>query len=243
MSADSNSFDPYRSPSLPEVPYHGPPPTGRPGWLTTICVLCIVLGALGLFNSVFGAVGVIVGPIIQKAFQPKAGNGMSDDMQKVQEEFQTEINAIQAKYFWETVPALGFRFIVSLLLLIGGIRALSLVAAGRKLLLAACSIAIVFELLFSILQSIMYLDTMTLVNEYVIKLTAALPQNVNDGGVGRFLPTLARVSMIGSMAAYYLISLAKVCLYIFGVIYLRRPRIMALFSANQSLPPAPSFGS
>ena len=52
MTADS--FDPYRSPSLPEGPYAGVAPSGRPGGLTTLCVLCMVLGALGLFNSLLG---------------------------------------------------------------------------------------------------------------------------------------------------------------------------------------------
>lgn len=243
MSADSNSFDPYRSPSLPEVPYHGPPPTGRPGWLTAICVLCIVLGALGLMNSLLGTLGAIGGQFIQKAVQPTANAGMPPEMKDAQEKFQTEINAVQMKYFWVTVPSLGVRFIVALLLLIGGIRSLSLLEPGRKLLIIACSLALVFELLHAILQSIISLDTMTVVNEYVVNLTATMPQNANGPDMSRILPTIVRASVIGGLIFAYVIAFAKICLYIFGVIYLRRPRIMALFGTNQSLPPAPSFGS
>src|SRR3954470_2053768 len=109
MSAESQTFDPYRSPTLPEVPYAPPMTTGRPGWLTTLCVLCIVLGALGLFNSLLGAAGAIGGQFIQKALQPAAGAGMPADMKDAQEEFQADINAVQLKYFWATIPALAFR--------------------------------------------------------------------------------------------------------------------------------------
>jgi hypothetical protein len=234
MSSDSHAFDPYRSPAQPEVPYHAPPTTGRPGWLTTLCVLCIVLGALGLFNSLIGTAGAIAGPFIQKAFQPKAGQGMPDDMQKAQEDFQTEINAVQNKYFWGTMPALGFRFVVALLLLIGGIRTLSMVEPGRKLLLIACSVAIVFELAFSILQSIISLDTMTIVNEYVVKMTATMPQNGNGPDMSQILPTVVRASVIASLVFAYLISLAKIGLYIFGLVYLRKPHIVALFTNSPS---------
>ncbi len=238
MSSDSQAFDPYRSPVQPEVPYVGPPTTGRPGWLTTLCVLCIVLGALGLFNSLIGAAGAIGGPFIQKAFQPKAGKGMPDDMQKAQEQFQTEINAVQNKYFWATMPALAFRFVAALLLLIGGIRTLSLMEPGRQLLLIACSIAIVFELMFSILQSIISLDTMTIVNEYVVKMTETMPQNANGPDMSRILPTVVRASVIVSMVLAYLISLAKIGLYIFGLVYLRKPQIIALFTNSPSATPA-----
>lgn len=233
MSADSQSFDPYRSPIQPEVPYTGPPPTGRTGWLTTLCVLCIVLGALGLFNSLIGAVGAIGGQFIQKALQPTAGAGMPAEMKDAQEKFQAEINAVQMKYFWVTVPALAFRFVAALLLLIGGIRTLSLVEPGRKLLLIACSVAIVFELLHAILQSIISLDTMTVVNEYVVNLTETMPQNANGPDMSRILPTIIRASVIGGLVFAYLISLVKIGLYIFGLIYLRKPHIIALFHSNQ----------
>src|SRR3954470_14379594 len=100
MSSDLQSFDPYRSPTQPEVqyagqsgvpygglpgaPYAGPPPRVRTGLLTTLCVLCIVLGALGLMNSLMGAVGAIGGQFIQKALQPTAGAGMPADMKQAQ---------------------------------------------------------------------------------------------------------------------------------------------------------------
>ena len=105
MSSDSQSFDPYRSPAQPEVPYAGqsgipfggqpgvsyggqpgvpclgPPPTVRPGLLTTLCVLCIVLGALGLgaleidqVDQLRGWGSAAVEPVVEAAAGEKGAN-------------------------------------------------------------------------------------------------------------------------------------------------------------------------
>jgi hypothetical protein len=236
MASDPHAFDPYRSPSLPEGPSIGLSPTGRPGLLTTLCVLCIVLGSLGLMNSVVGALGAIGGQILQKTLQPAAGAGMPDDMKKVQEDFQAEIYAVQAKYFWATMPALGFRFVAALLLLIGGIRSLSLVEGGRKMLLAACTVAVVFELVHAILQSVITLGMMTTVNSYVEKLTATMPQGNNGPDMSQIMPMIVRGSIIGGLVFSYIIAVAKIALYVFGLIYLQKPRIRALFRASPTEP-------
>jgi hypothetical protein len=234
MTADSTSFDPYRSPSLPEGPYAGAAPSGRPGMLTTLCVLCIVLGALGLLNSLLGAAGAIGGRALQTAIQPKTSTGLPPEMQEAQQKFQDDVNAVQAKYFWALVPGLGFRFVAALLLLIGGIRSLSLKDSGRKLLLAACGVAVVFELVHSILQSIITLETMTAVNSYVEKLTTLLPQKKEAPGVIAVLPMIVRGSIIGSLILAFLIALAKIGLYLFGLIYLQKKHIRGLFTTLSS---------
>jgi hypothetical protein len=230
MTTDS-PFDPYRSPSLPEVPYPGMQRAGRPGWLTTLCVLCIVLGALGIMNSLFGAVGAIGGPMMQRWIQPKASTGLPPKLQQAQEKFQGELNAVQGKFFWATVPALLFRFVVALLLLIGGVRSLSLKEAGRQLLLIACGAALVFEVLHAILQSLISLEMMTVVNSYVENLTNGLPDDNNTPpGMIPMMQMIVRISIIGGIIFAYLIAIAKIALYTFGLIYLRKKHIKGLFT-------------
>jgi hypothetical protein len=231
MTAEPKSFDPYRSPSLPEGPYAGVPRVGRPGKLTTLCVLCIVLGALGMMNSLFGAVGAAGGRVLQAAIQPKTSPGMPPGMQEAQNKFQEDLYTVQVKYLWAIVPGLIFRFVAALLLLIGGIRSLSLREPGRKLLLIACSVALVFELCNSILQSVISLDTMTAVNSYVESLMAALPQN-GPAEVGAIVPAIVRGSIVGGMVITYLIALAKMGLYLFGLIYLQKKHIRGLFTSG-----------
>ena len=229
MSFDSQAFDPYRSPSLPEGPYVGLPATGRPGLLTTLCVLCIVLGSLGLLNSLMGTVGAVAGPKLQEALQPAAGAGMPDDMKQVQADFQDEIYKVQGKYLWATIPALAFRFVAALLLLIGGIRSLSLVEGGRKTLLAACAVAVVFELLHGILQGVITANMMTAVNSYVEKLMPRCHRPAKETDMRRIMPLVVRGSIIGGLVFSYLIALAKIALYFFGLIYLQKQRTFADF--------------
>src|SRR5262245_55300059 len=198
MSADSQAFDPYRSPSLPEGPYaDGRVQAGRPGALTALCVLCIVLGALGLMNSLFGTIGAVAGPKLQAAFQPKSSPGMPAEMQKVQQEFQDEVMKIQAKYFWESVIALVFRFAAALLLLIGGLRSLGLAEPGRKILLVACAVALAFELAHAILQSMVQMEMMTSVNSFVEGLLSNMPQGKGTPpGFNSMMQSVVRGSII-----------------------------------------------
>src|SRR6187401_370263 len=130
MSADSSALDPYRPPSLPEGPYEGAPSTGRPGWLTALCVLCIVLGALGIMNSLMGAAGAIGGQQLQALVQPKGSPSATPEMQQVQQDFQDQVNGVQNKYFRPIVGGLALRVVAASLLLVGGMLALGLKESG-----------------------------------------------------------------------------------------------------------------
>ena len=232
MSANSSALDPYRPPSLPEGPYEGLPSSGRPGWLTVLCVLCIVLGSLGIMNSLMGTAGAIGGQKLQAMVQPKASRSAGPEMQKVQQEFQDEINGVQNRYFWPIVGGLAFRVVAALLLLIGGILSLNLKESGRKTLLVACAVAVVFELLHAILQSFVNMETMTAVNSFVQKFTTALPQGENTPP--NFAPMMQGIvqgSIIAGFVIAYLLALAKICLYIFGLIYLQKKHIRGVFTA------------
>jgi hypothetical protein len=241
MSSDPQAFDPYRSPSLPEGPYGGPPPTGRrPGWLTTLCVLCIVLGALGLFNSLFGAFGLVVGRQFQQMVMKSQSQapGIPPEMQEAQEKMQTEIYAIQEKYLWMLAGGLVFRFVASALLLIGGIGALGLKPWGRQVLIAGCAVAAPFVLLDAILQSLISMENMTVMNGYMERMIQASPGTGAPEKIEGFIRGVFGFIKFASIAVLSLLALAKIALYIFGLIYLQKPHIKALFhAANPSLAP------
>jgi len=234
MTGDSQPLDPYRSPTLPEGPYAGVSRTGRPGWLTTLCVLCIVLGALGMMNSLFGAFGILGGKAIQKWVQPKGANtGMPPEMQAAQEKFQEDLYAVQDKYFWVLVPSVVIRFPVALLLLMGGIRALSLQERGRKLLLMGCGVALGFELASSILQSFLVMENMTITNGYIENITNNMPKDKAAAvQVMGIVKTVTRAINIVVLVLTGVVVLLKIALYLFGLIYLRKPHIQALFHSQ-----------
>jgi len=234
MSADSQAFDPYRSPSMPEVPYAGPPPAGRSGWLTTLCVLCIVLGALGLVNSAFGTLGMIVGKKIQQTMAAQPQPGMPADLQEAQQKMQEEMYAIQDKYWTPLVLAIVFRVVVGALLVLGGVRSLGLHESGRKLLILACAVALVFDTLQTILQSIMTMENMTIVNSYLEVMTgktSGVPANMEA-----IVQVISSILRFFAIALIYVIALAKIALYVFGLVYLRKPLVIALFRNSSALP-------
>ena len=231
MSAETQTFDPYRSPSLPEGPYAAPIPIGRPGWLTMLCVCCIVLGALGLLNSLFGTLGILGGKAIQTWVQPKgATTGMPQEMQDAQEKFQKDLYGVQDRYYWYLVVAIAARFVVAPLLLYSGIRALSLDEQGRKLLVIACAIALGFELCAAILQSALALENLTITNSYVENITSKMPKDKAEvARVASIVQTTTRIIGVVVLAFTGLIVFLKLALYTFGSIYLRKPHIRALF--------------
>jgi hypothetical protein len=235
MSAQSQAFDPYRSPSLPEGPYAAIAPYGRPGWLTMLCVCCIVLGALGLLNSLFGTFGILGGKAIQTWVQPKgAATGMPQEMQDAQEKFQNDLYGVQDRYYWFLVAAIAVRFVVSPLLLYAGIRALSLDEQGRKLLVMACAIALGFELCAAILQSALALENLTITHSYVENITSKMPKDKAEVvRVASIVKTTTRIIGIVVLVFAGLIVFLKLALYTFGYFYLRQPHIRALFGQVQ----------
>jgi hypothetical protein len=224
MSADKPSLDPYRSPNLPEGPYAGQMSSARPGLLTALCVLAIVLGALGMLNAFIGSVAAAAGPRLQAMVQPRPMPGTPPEMQQVQQDFQDATNAIQAKYKVGIFASLLFRFAAGLLLLVGGIKAISLRESGRRRLLLAFGVATCFELANAILQSMVNLEMMTAANSVV----DGFLQSASGEGIPG-IRTAVKGVLIGSMVFAYLIVLAKVALYVGGIVYLQRPKVRELF--------------
>lgn len=222
------SFDPYRSPVLPEGP---PMPVGaRPGWLTALCVVCIVLGSLGMLNSLFGSAGLIAGKQIQRFAKAQPSPGMSQDMQDAQDKFQDELYGVQLKYWWPLAIGLLLRFVVALLLVVGGARALGLAESGRRTLLLACALALPFELAHTILQSLIMLENMTAMNTFAEKLANEMPKNGPEG-MQNFIQYFFRGAMIFSLVIMFVMALLKIGLYLFGLLYLQKDRIKQLFAA------------
>ena len=232
MSADS-SLDPYRSPSLPEGPYAGLPTRARPGWLTALCVVCIVLGALGVLNSLVGTAAVLAGPKFQSMFQPRPTAGVPDDMLQAQQDLMDEINAVQKKHLITTLVLLAFKLVAAVLLLAGGLRCLGLNEGGRKLLLIACGVALMFEVVHSILQTMINLEMMTATNSATEKFESTINSN-SPPGTAPVMKWIIRGAFIGPMITSYFMSLLKSCLFVFGLIYLNKKHIKGLFKSGGS---------
>jgi hypothetical protein len=227
MASESSAVDPYRSPVLPEYDPLGRSRGGRPTGITVLCVLCIVLGALGLMNSLMGTLGAVAGPQLQRILQPKAG---PSEMQKAQEKFQQEVNDVQAKFFTPLILGLGFRFLVAMLLLIGGVRTLSLHENGRKMLVVACALALIFEMGHAVLQSMISMEMMVAFNSLTEGILASAPDDKKmPPDFAKTMGTVMRITFLSQFVLMFGLVLAKGALYIFGYVYLQKQRIKALF--------------
>jgi hypothetical protein len=228
-ASDVTPFDPYRSPSLPEGPYADKPSTGRPQLLTALLIICLVLGVLGLMNSLVGVIGVVGGQQLQKAFQPELPPNVPSGMQKAQDEFQAEINEVQAKHWLGMVISLLFRFTAAVLLIIGSVKALGKKESGRKMLLAACAVALVFELGHAIMQTLITTEMMTAFNGYTESMIQSMPDRKNTEGVKNFLRSLPGIMIYAMVGSFFVMMLAKSAVYLFGLIYLNKQKIKDRF--------------
>lgn len=233
MSADAR-LDPYQSPSLPQGPI-GPVRSGKPGWLTALCVICLVLGLLGLMNTCFGTVGAIFGTKVQSMFQPKAGTpGMPAELEKAQQQLNDDLQAVLKKHYVVIVAFLAFRFVVALGLFVGGLWCLGLKEPGRLLLLAACALALAFELSNAIVQSIVNIDNMTAINSFVENLQANMPADANSQNVNKFMKIWLRIVIVMQIVLLYGWTLIKAAFFVWGLIYLQRTNIKQLFQPSSS---------
>jgi hypothetical protein len=182
----------------------------------------------GFSNSLFGSAGLLAGKQIQRFAKAQPTPGMSQDMQEAQNKFQEEMYGVQLKYWWPLASGLVLRFVVALLLVVGGARALGLSESGRRTLLLACALALPFELAHTILQSLIMLENMTAMNTFAEKLANEMPKNGPEG-MQNFIQVFFRGTMIVSLVIMYLMALLKIGLYLFGLIYLQKDRIKQLF--------------
>ncbi|MDX1944999.1 MAG: hypothetical protein SFU86_06300 [Pirellulaceae bacterium] len=229
MSADPSALDPYRSPTLPDAPYAATGGSRRPGWLTALCVVCIVLGALGVTSGLFGVAGAALGETLQKAMSPKNPPGATDEMQQLSQQFQDQMNDVQQRFFAGILGAAIARIFVAGFLLFGGLQGLGLKERGRKMLLAACLAAIVFELGHMILQTLVNMEMMNAFNTFLEGLSQSLASSPGRAGVETMLGIM-RGAMVFGMVLQYLLVLGKLVVYGWGSLYLRRPNVRAVFA-------------
>jgi hypothetical protein len=150
-------------------------------------------------------------------------------VQQAQDKFQSDINNLQTKFRLEMIGTLSFRFVAALLLAIGGFKALGKKESGRKLLVAGCAVALAFELVQAIVQTMINTEMMTAFNSYMESVMQSLPDKPGTENVKRFLQTFLKITMYGTIAITYILMAVKGGIYLFGLIYLRKPHIKEQF--------------
>src|ERR1700758_1259547 len=114
----------------------------RPGGLTAVCVLAIVLGCLGLISGLTRLVALVAAPQLNEALIKQ----MPEEQARLQSELVAQTNAVTAR--WKPVLYLLClaHFVFAGCLLAGAITTLQWKPSGRKLLAATLLAGIAFEL-------------------------------------------------------------------------------------------------
>ncbi|HTN76533.1 MAG TPA: hypothetical protein VL096_14840 [Pirellulaceae bacterium] len=218
------SNNPYSDYSPPSGVPMKPLPL-RPGGVTVVSILAIVLGVMGLFGVCAGGVGLAAGSFMQGMLTAPAGG--ANPVQKIQFDLNKELLAINERYMPLHVVMLIGLLVVASWLLVGGIQALRMKSGGRSLLLYAFFATILFELLRTGATAFLQLATLPIYDELARRTGDELGPNM---GSAKSMVSMMYGMAIFGMVMVFVWGTAKVVLYGFCAKYLAKPEIVDLFA-------------
>lgn len=206
------SENPYQS--TPEFASpSGVAPQQKPGGLTTIAVICLILGVLGVLGSIFAIAMAFLQGSINELQNVQAGGPGAEIQAKMQE--------LQLSQFVPTLIFAGCNVIIGSLLAIGAIGVLGLKEAGRNLLRNALLAAAIFIIVRGLYHVWAQFGVMSALAEVV-------PQG---GGDAATFQSAMQVGMIIGLVFSLAILAVFVGFYLWSRMYLNKPSIRALFGA------------
>jgi hypothetical protein len=167
---------------------------------------------------------------------PRAQGGPAgaNEMEKIQQQFQAEMAQVQNKYFIGLLIASLARLAVAVALLVGGVMSLNLKPMGRTVLLLACTAGILYELGVGVLlQSLINMEMSAAMNSFFESIVETLPKGQAGGPPPELFLNIMKGSIIFSFAIQYVFAAIKIAFYLWGLLYLQREAIRALFDAQQ----------
>jgi hypothetical protein len=230
MPDPTSPFDPYASP-VTSAQRLG---SYRPGGLTALCILAILLGALGLFTALFSGVSIVAGRQLQEMLtfrQP----GQTPEAAKLQREMNDKTMDVVDEFRVYNVLAVLVHLVVTTSLLVGAVMTLRLNPTGRRVLHAACWLAILFELGRGILQTFMQLKNFAIMREYMPRVMSSAGQGgAPRPGAEQIAETMTNMIIYFSLGFMAIFILLKVIYYVITIVYLRKPKIRGLFASSAS---------
>ena len=223
MSEESRPLDAYQPPLADVVPA---PAERKSGWLKAISIIAVVLGALGVLGALMGIVGLALSSQLQGAFAPPAPPGMPQEMVDLQNQMQAEIQAIQERFWVANLTMTIIQLVVSGMLLVGGIQCLMRSAPGRKVLLTACSVAIVFEIVRAVVQTLMQVQTASVTQRFMQGMFGN-----EDAQAAELMATFGRAAIMVGVCFGLMWVLVKLVYYILAIRTLRKPEVRAQLGA------------
>ena len=214
---------------MPTAGLPAKPPEGR---IKAVCIGVVVLGGLGLASALMGAVGLWAGQQMQSAFSMPNQPGVPKKVQDLQRDMQREMQAVQNRFWTVNVVLLLGHVTVAAGLLAGGIQSLRRKPFGRKILIAACLAAIVFELIRGTVQAFIQVQVMSVMSRFFQAMMDVSMSQAADAA--EWVAWGARVGLVIGVVAMIVWILAKVVFYGVAVWYLRKPAVRQYLDAAEA---------
>ncbi|MFN0052810.1 MAG: hypothetical protein ACKV0T_11505 [Planctomycetales bacterium] len=200
----------------------------RPGGLTAVCILALLLGIVGLLTGCAGLASQAFGAQLQEAMSGMQPGG-NEAMRQAQQEMNTKILAVAKKYAWMTVPLLVVKMVAELLMIAGAAGALGLKPFGRKWLMWGLTAALVIESISLIPALLLQNETQAVTQEYMNKIMSGAG---GGQGAAEFGSSITQVATIIGLVLAIGWLLVKALYYVLSLRYLRKREIAALFGSG-----------
>jgi hypothetical protein len=209
----------------------------RPTALTVIAVAAIVLGSLTAMAAFSSQMVRSAASLPQPMSELKDMKGTPPAaMLEAQAEFQRRVLEIVARHRGFFVVVLPFALLTAVALVVGGATALSLRPWSRPILMAGMALAISVEIAQAKPQFDMQLEmadaSATMMKTMVAGITATAAGSDSGPAQSMSRTTTAMTNAFAMtgvvMRVFYLV--AEIGFFIFGLVYLGRPRTRALFA-------------
>jgi hypothetical protein len=207
-------------------------PATRPGGLTAICVIAIVLGVMGFMSSGMKGVNLVFGKQFQKLVAGVSGTP-NKEMAEAQEELNEAMWELSDRFLIPNILLASTQFALAIALTFGGLKAMKLQAIGRKVLVVAFSFVVVFEIAQLGLFAMIQIQMMPLMDIHMSRVLEAAPGN--NPGSEKFAQSIAKYSLIAGFIMQGGWMLVKLVFLGIAIWYLRTQRIRFLFHGNASL--------
>ncbi|MEX0819447.1 MAG: hypothetical protein WD070_07630 [Pirellulaceae bacterium] len=205
----------------------------RPGALTAICIIAIVLGVLGILSGTAKGVNVLFGAEMQQAFGAfgAANNAQQQVQQEMNDALAAEMNRFRLVNAITCVAQLG----LCIALVYSGIKTLGLKDAARRLMLGICIALLVYEIGQFVVFMLQQLSIAPIMEVYMPRLMKG--PNGEDIGGAKFGQIIARMSIIVGVVTQCVWTLIKLVFYAIAIRTLRKDKIIAYFDP----PPTPNL--
>jgi hypothetical protein len=153
-------------------------------------------------------------------------------MLDVQSEMNAKSMAIINRFRLVNVLFALSQLVLAVALVAGGIRALRLKESGRKLLLLACALAILFEAARAVPTVLMQLENQALMEDYFPRLMEASAPGAQGEQIAEFGRVMARFSLIMGWVILFGWLFLKLAFFGSAVYYLTRSKTKSLYAAK-----------